>query len=181
MRITSGKVRNRKLDVPEEGVRPLTDRIKTSLFDLIKPYLEKASVLDLFAGSGGFGIEALSRGADKATFVDSSEESVTAIAANLEHTGLKEAATIINSDVLSFLEAEKEQFNIIFLDAPFPMPAQEKEHSLRLAAKSLLPEGVLIFRYPSQEQKSYREVIPAGTEKVYEKRYGKSIIAFFRS
>jgi 16S rRNA (guanine966-N2)-methyltransferase len=181
MRITSGKVKNSKLDVPEAGVRPLTDRIKTSLFDLIRPYLDKANVLDLFAGSGGFGIEALSRGAAMATFVDSSADSIAAISNNLEHTGLSEAAIIVNSDVLTFLEAEQGKFNIIILDAPFPMPVTEKEHNLRLAAKLLLPEGVLIFRYPKTELNNYKSVVPAGTEKVYEKRYGKSIIAFFRS
>jgi len=119
MRVISGSAKNKSLLVPEKGTRPLTDRIKMSLFDLLQPYLKDAAVLDLFAGSGGFGIESLSRGAKTVAFVDSSEVSTSLILQNLQNTGFELNGTIHLQDAGSFLSGNRESFDIIFLDPPY--------------------------------------------------------------
>lgn len=120
MRVVSGKARGRRL-LTLEGldVRPTTDKVKESMFNIIQFELEEANVLDLFAGSGQLGIEALSRGAASATFVDASKKSLDIVKKNIEITGLGENARVVHSDAFSFLFSSSSVFDIVFLDPPY--------------------------------------------------------------
>lgn len=122
MRVIAGSARGRKLVTPHAGVRPTSDRVKEALFNILSPYLVGSKVLDLFAGTGALGIEALSRGADLAIFVDRDANSQRAIVTNLERSGLFERATLLRMDAkraVAFLLSKKETFRFIFVDPPY--------------------------------------------------------------
>ncbi len=119
MRVIAGEAKGRRLVVPKGGVtRAATDRIRETLFGILTPYLAGADVLDLFAGAGSLGIEALSRGAAHATFVEQSAAAVAAIRTNLETTGLGGRATVVRADALAYL-AGPVRADIAFCDPPF--------------------------------------------------------------
>lgn len=121
MRIIAGKFKGRSLiTMKDKSIRPTTDRVKESIFNLLQGYVEDAKVLDLFAGSGALGIEALSRGADSVTFADRSNDSIETINTNLKKVNGK--INVIRKDFLStidYLSARKEKFDLIFLDPPY--------------------------------------------------------------
>ena len=123
MRVIAGKARSLPLrTVPGLHTRPTTDRIKETLFNMLNPELSDARFLDLFAGSGSIGIEALSRGASEAVFVDDSVACCDVIRQNLLFTHLDGNARVFRCDVLNAigrLEAEKEPFDVIFMDPPY--------------------------------------------------------------
>ena len=123
MRVISGQARGHKLKAPEGlSTRPTTDKIKESLFNIMAPDLYECEFLDLFSGSGAIGIEALSRGAQKAIFVDSSEICRNIIEENLKFTRLDAKAVVLKMDIFQAIEklgACKNSFDIIFLDPPY--------------------------------------------------------------
>ena len=99
MRVISGKVRGLKLDTPKNlDVRPTTDRVKESLFNIINPYIRESNILDLFAGTGSLGIECLSRGAKNCIFVDKSKESIGIVKSNIKKARVENESTILNID-----------------------------------------------------------------------------------
>jgi len=105
MRVISGSAKGRKLQsVPGDSTRPITDRVKESLFNIIGPDIRKSTFLDLFAGTGSVGIEALSRGASSALFIDIDQKAIKTIRANLDLTGLAASAQILRGEALTFLE-----------------------------------------------------------------------------
>jgi len=117
MRVITGTARGRKLREPKNmDIRPTTDMVKESLFSIIQFDIEGRRVLDLFAGTGQLGIEALSRGAKSATFVDQSNEAIAIVKENLEHCEL--TGTVVRDDSVSFLE-HCGKFDLIFLDPPY--------------------------------------------------------------
>lgn len=120
MRVISGSAKGRRLkSVPGESTRPITDRVKESLFNIIGPEIRGSKFLDLFAGTGGVGIEALSRGADQAYFIDINRRAVKTIHQNLEVTGLKNEAEVLKADALEFLESEAEiKFDYVYIAPP---------------------------------------------------------------
>ena len=119
MQIISGVARGRKLKEPlGDKIRPTSDKVKESVFNIIQFDIEGRRVLDLFAGTGQFGIEALSRGARSVTFVDSSTESIRLIRENLKICNLTEKASIYTRDALRFIEGD-ETFDLIFIDPPY--------------------------------------------------------------
>lgn len=121
MRIIAGKFKGRSLiTMKDQSIRPTTDRVKESIFNLLQGYVEDANVLDLFAGSGALGIEAISRGARSVTFADRSNDSIETLSTNLKKVSGK--INVIRKDFLStidYLSARKEKFDIIFLDPPY--------------------------------------------------------------
>ncbi len=122
MRVIAGKARSMPLRTIEGmDTRPTTDRIKETLFNICQPYLSDCRFLDLFAGSGGIGIEALSRGASYAVFVEHNKKAAACIRDNLHFTGLEKEAQLLVTDVLTGLSRlEKEEpFDFIFLDPPY--------------------------------------------------------------
>lgn len=120
MRVITGSARGRRL-VTAEGVnvRPTPDRVKEAVFSVIQFDIEGRRMLDLFAGSGQMGIEALSRGAAEAVFVDNSDESISYIKQNVLSTGFEVSSSIVKSDYSSFLARTTEKFDIAFLDPPY--------------------------------------------------------------
>jgi len=119
MRVISGFERGRKLKEPSgDKIKPTSDKVKESIFNIIQFDIEGRRVLDLFAGTGQFGIEALSRGARSAVFVDSSSESVKLIRENIKICNLSERSSIYARDALRFIEGE-EKFDLIFIDPPY--------------------------------------------------------------
>lgn len=174
LRVITGTAKGRKLISPESGTRPLTDRIKTVIFDLIKDLIPESHVLDLFAGSGAFGIEALSRGAAEATFVDIGNESINCIETNLANTKLRDKAIISKSDVNDFMMSTDRTFDIIFLDPPFD---DQREVDLPLISRVLKDNGLLIFR-TVQNKPIDKEKIPF--EIVHQKIIGVSKVIFLK-
>jgi 16S rRNA (guanine966-N2)-methyltransferase len=127
-RVIAGSARGVRLAAPGPGTRPLTDRVKQTLFGILEPELDGAAVLDLFAGSGAGGIEALSRGAASAVFVERDAGAVRVIAENLRRTGLEAGATVVRKDALAWLAAAAAQgagdgdaavFDIVLVDPPY--------------------------------------------------------------
>lgn len=125
MRVISGTAKGRPLKaVPGVGTRPTTDKVKEAIFSMIGPYFDGGQVLDLFAGTGGLGIEALSRGMDKAVFIDIEKKSIDTIQHNLQTAGLKDQAEIYRTDAARALKAlgkREQQFQLVFLDPPYKM------------------------------------------------------------
>lgn len=125
-RVIAGSARSIRLDAPGAGTRPLGDRVKQTLFAILEPDLPGASFLDLFAGSGAAGIEALSRGAARAIFVERDKRAIGVIARNLERTGLADRAEVVRADALAWLRdrpvdadlSERERL-IAFIDPPY--------------------------------------------------------------
>ena len=126
MRVISGSARGRKLKEPVgETVRPSSDRVKEAVFNIIQFDIEGRNVLDLFAGTGQLGIEALSRGAKKAVFVDSGAGAIRLIRENLKICGFLKRATVVPGDALRYLEND-EKFDLIFIDPPYDAGLADK-------------------------------------------------------
>lgn len=121
MRVIAGTARRLLLKTPDGlDTRPTTDRIKETLFNMLMPYLPDAVFVDLFAGSGGIGIEALSRGARKAYFIENNSKAVACITDNIEHTHLTDKAVVLRQDVFAALRGSiRDSADIIFLDPPY--------------------------------------------------------------
>lgn len=125
IRITGGINRSRLLETPNVSTtKPTMDKVRAGVFSALGPAVEGANVLDLFAGSGSYGFEALSRGAARATFVDSSFVAVDTIKKNAAKLN-QENVTIIQGDVLTFLEQNLQEFSIIFVDPPYKLDVYE--------------------------------------------------------
>lgn len=142
MRVITGSAKGRKLITLEgEDIRPTSAKVKGAIFNSIQFDIEGRNVLDLFAGAGQLGIEALSRGARKAVFVDLSRESIKVVNENLEHCQLKDNATVFNGDGLSYLKTTREKFDIVFIDPPYKKQLTAKALSLVL---NVLNDGGII-------------------------------------
>ncbi len=163
IRIIAGSVKNTKLDIPK-NTRPLTDRLKTSIFDILSSDINKKNILDLYAGAGSFGLEALSRGAKNATFVDASKSSERILNSNIEKTGFTNSTEVIKEKVEDFLGHQEElekTYDIIFLDPPykkFNMKNLNEIENVLNSSKTMLPGfkkgskkkfmGALILKHP---------------------------------
>lgn len=151
MRVITGTAKGRRLTTLEgEDIRPTSDKVKGAIFNSIQFDIEGRTVLDLFAGSGSLGIEALSRGAKKAVFVDLSRDAVRVVNENLEHCRLKENAAVFNGDSLSFLKTTREKFDIIFIDPPYKKQLAQK--ALSLAEKVLNEGGIIVCETAFDEE-----------------------------
>jgi 16S rRNA (guanine966-N2)-methyltransferase len=177
MRITGGIGRGRKLKVPAgDQVRPTSDKVKQALFNILGERVRGAVFLDLFAGAGGIGIEALSRGAERVVFVEGSRESLDVVRQNIEQTGFGEQAAAVLSKVEPYLKKRSGPYDIVFLDPPYAM---ELLPLLQLIAASGLmkADAVVIAEHfkkrPSPERagdlERYREAI-----------YGDTVLAFYK-
>jgi 16S rRNA (guanine966-N2)-methyltransferase len=178
VRVIAGSAKGRKLAAPRgDTTRPATDRIREALFAILEPVLEDARVLDLFAGAGTLGIEALSRGAAAATFVERSGEALKALRKNVATTGFDDRARIVAANVLGFLEQSTGPYDLVFCDPPFADVAL-LEATLarpRLAA-ALAPEAQVIARV----MKKYQPRLPAGTRVARVKEIGEETLLFLR-
>src|ERR671914_498164 len=135
MRVIAGRYGGRRLQAPSgEATRPTSDRVREALFSVLGDRLEGARVLDLYAGTGALGIEALSRGAAEATFVDRSAEATRTITANLDKTHLTDSARVVRGDVVRFLRGPGDPVDLVFLDPPYDTPVPEIETALAALA-----------------------------------------------
>lgn len=176
MRVITGTARGRRLITLEgEDVRPTTDRVKEALFSIIQFEIEGRKVLDLFAGSGQLGIEALSRGAKSAVFVDLSKKSVEVVKQNLESTGLGKNAIVLNTDSIAFAASRADRYDVAFLDPPYRTGLLQK--ALPLTANIMNEGGVIVCEAPFDEE------LPetAGNFKMTkEYKYGKIKLVTYR-
>lgn len=176
MRVISGYARGKKIKEPVDfDIRPTTDMVKESIFNIIQFYIEGRSVLDLFGGTGQLGIEALSRGASGAVFVDESRKSARLIKENLKATGLEENARVVIGDSLKYLE-NSEKFDIIFLDPPYATELLENAIEKVIKFDILKENGIIICE--SKIEKVLPEV-PLPYRKNREYKYGKIKITTF--
>ena len=145
MRVIAGSAKSIPLFTPEgDGTRPTTDRIKETLFNMIRDEIYDCRFLDLFSGSGQIGIEALSRGAAEAVFVEKDRKNASLIEKNLEKTKLSENATLIRADVMSALSRQSGGFDIIYMDPPYKSGIENQVLSL-IGERELLNDGGMII------------------------------------
>jgi 16S rRNA (guanine966-N2)-methyltransferase len=147
MRVVAGEYRGRRLSAPSGGVRPTADRVREALFSMLGD-VAGDRVLDLFAGSGALGIEALSRGAGSALFVERDRTAVTTIRRNLETVGAREAE-VRRQDALAFLAACEDAFDLVFVDPPYDS-APLLARPLSAALPAVLTENALIVTESSK-------------------------------
>ncbi len=151
MRVITGSAKGRKLEqLTGNDVRPTTERVKEAVFSIIQFNIEGRRFLDLFAGSGQMGIEALSRGAARAVFTDASKESVDIVKRNLETTKLEECARVFRTDSISYLRSCREKFDLAFIDPPYGtgLLQQALENIERVMNKG----GIVICESPVTEE-----------------------------
>lgn len=145
-RIIAGLARGRRLQVPAGDTRPTSDRVRESLFSSLESAvdLEGAQVLDLYAGSGALGLEALSRGAERVVLVDKSAPASRAMSANIATVGLP-GATVERADVQTFLQAGPQPFDVVFLDPPYRLSSRIVEQVLDTLTQGWLgPQAVVV-------------------------------------
>lgn len=171
MRVIAGSARRLLLETPRGfDTRPTTDKTKETLFNCLMPYIYDANFLDLFAGSGGIGIEALSRGANSCVFIEKSKEALACIEKNLNTTHFKDKSTVIRGDVLGALSTLHgyDSFDIIFMDPPFNKGLEEDVLHY-LSKSSLINEDTIIVIESSNETDfSYLESFGYETFKIKE-------------
>lgn len=179
MRIITGSAKGFKLKAPKGlDVRPTSDRVKESVFNILADQVFDAVVLDLFAGTGNLGLEALSRGAKEAVFVDSSYTSMSFIKDNAIRTKLSESAQFIKSDVLTAIEkfaSTGRVFDIIFCDPPYNRGFVEKVVKAVDKLQLLAPGGVLMIEH------SKHELVPTDLTHLRvnrTERYGETLVSF---
>ena len=182
MRIIAGKYRSRLIRSPRvEGVRPTKDRIREALFNIITEYIDGANVLDLFAGSGAFGIEAISRGAKSAVFVDDERECIKTIDTNLKELGAeKDKFTILKMDAskaIDKLADNGKKFDIILMDPPYYQDTAKK-CLIKLSERDILnPRCIIIAEHHK------RDILPQEIGGITSYRtvcYGDIWLTFYR-
>ena len=178
MRVITGKARGVVLKTPDGmQTRPTSDRVKEALFSIINFDLPGASVLDLFGGTGQLGIEALSRGAKKAVFVDAREDACKIIRENLRRTKLEDLSQVIRSDYLDYLQRSKEKFDIILLDPPYAEVFLEKALKCIAEIDILQSGGIIIAERPLGKELLLEF---EGYTRSKEYKYGNTLLTLYR-
>ena len=178
MRVITGKARGVTLKTPDGmQTRPTSDRVKEALFSIINFDIPGARVLDLFGGTGQLGIEALSRGAKSATFVDAGEPACRLIRENLRRTKLEADGKVIRSDYMAYLDRCREQFDIIFLDPPYAEVFLENSLK-RIAEIDILQSGGIIVA-----ERPLGKELPwdfEGFTRSKDYKYGNTLLTIYR-
>ena len=178
MRVISGSARGRRLkELQGMETRPTTDRVKEALFSIIQFELPGREVLDLFAGTGQLGIEALSRGAARCTFVDQRKDAAALVRENLKLTGLSDQARVVQGDSISYLMSCREKFHVIFLDPPYESGLLEKAMETIAAFDILREHGIMICESPLGQ---VLPELPQPYERGKDYRYGKIKLTVYR-
>ena len=187
MRIIAGEFRGRKLLPPEgEVTRPITDRVKQSLFDILSPRIDGANVYDLFAGTGSMGLECLSRGAERAWFFESDRSALKRLRANIEALKVGDRAAVIPDDLFQWFSRPSDpspvgtdDIGLAFLDPPYRY-LRERAAELqslvgRLVTNHLRQDGLIIFRHDARDELQLK-----GAEVVDRREYGSMTLEFLR-
>ncbi len=176
MRVITGTARGKRLVTREgEAVRPTPERVKEALFSIIQFEIEGRRVLDLFAGSGQLGVEALSRGAREAVFVDSSRESAETVRKNVEACGFEDRAKVENMDFAAFLLRAEKPFDLAFLDPPYRTGLLQQ--ALPLVVQHMNAGGTVVCENPVDEE------MPEAAGEFFRTRsyrYGKICLTVYR-
>jgi 16S rRNA (guanine966-N2)-methyltransferase len=185
MRVIAGEFRGRKLLPPEGHVtRPITDRVKQSLFDILAPLLSGARVYDCFAGTGSMGLESLSRGARHATFFEQHRPAVQRLRRNIETLGVGDRSTVVAQDLFKWFVAapppgSEELADCVFIDPPYRFLKTDPEALRRLASaigtSHLARDGVVVFRHDAADHLD----LP-GLERFDQREYGGMVLEFLR-
>jgi 16S rRNA (guanine966-N2)-methyltransferase len=176
LRVSGGEARGRRLQAPK-NIRPTQGLVKQAIFNMLGPEIPGAVVLDLFAGSGALGIEALSRGAERAVFVDRQPRGLAILRQNLDALGVKERATVVRGDVVRWLEASPEQVraaDLVFLDPPYEDEVLDR--ALKVLDLEVTDATVLA------EHSRRRPLPPLARLKVDRQRqYGDTMVTVYRA
>ena len=171
MRVITGSARGRKLkEITGMDIRPTTDKVKESIFNIVQFDVEGRRVLDLFGGTGQLGIEALSRGAEKCVFVDQSREAVKVIRENVALTGFENQSRIVQGDALSFLTSCREKFSLAFLDPPYAADLLDKA-LVKMAEIDIMTENGIIVCESAADK--LLPTLPAPYVRGRDYRYGR--------
>ncbi len=181
MRIISGTSRGRKLVTPRDhSLRPTSDRVKESIFNILQKELEGKVVLDLFAGTGNLGIEALSRGAQKTIFVEKGRQALRLIERNLNQFGLKERSEILPKDVnraIGFLKQKGESFDLILMDPPYDKGLIQKTLTKLNSDPIFHKDSIVVVEH------NRREPLPRilnGWNLIRQRQIGDTVISFLK-
>ena len=178
MRVITGKARGVQLKTPDGmQTRPTTDRVKEALFSIINFDIPGADVLDLFGGTGQLGIEALSRGAKSAVFVDHSEQACKLIRENLKRTKLESDGRVIRADYLDYLKRCKETFDIVFLDPPYAEVFLENALKRITEIDILRSGGIIVAERPLDKELPWEF---EGFTRSKDYKYGKILLTVYR-
>jgi 16S rRNA (guanine966-N2)-methyltransferase len=177
MRVIAGAAKGRRLKAPTSGTRPMADRMRESVFSALGD-LAGARVLDLYAGSGSLGLEALSRGAQEATFVESARDAIVKLEQNIEATDMRARARVEWGDVASILSRPAdERMDLIFVDPPYSMSAATAQANLEAIVMGgyLADDGRIVVHRPAKDM----TLDPLGLDLVWERDYGQSHVCVF--
>lgn len=159
MRIIAGEFRGRRLLPPEgEVTRPITDRVKQSLFDILTPLLPDARVYDCFAGTGSMGLESISRGAAEATFFEADRSAQQRLRKNIASLGVEDRCRIVGQDLFRWFAgaaAPQQPIDLVYLDPPYRFLRERSDDLRRLAERlraHLAPEGTIVFRHDAADR-----------------------------
>lgn len=178
MRVITGKARGIQLKTPEGMLtRPTSDRVKEALFSIINFDLPGANVLDLFGGTGQLGIEALSRGAESAVFVDAREEACKLIRENLKRTRLEKQGQVIRCDYVEYLKKCREQYDIILLDPPYAEIFLENALKQITEIDILRSNGIIVAEHPLGKALPWEF---DGYERSRDYKYGNTLLTLYR-
>lgn len=178
MRVITGKARGITLKTPDGMLtRPTTDRVKEALFSIIQFEIPGAKVLDLFGGTGQLGIEALSRGAKSAVFVDAREDACRLIRENLRRTKMEQDGRVVRSDYLDYLKRCRETFDIILLDPPYAEVFLENSMKLITEIDILQTNGIIVTERALDKELPFE---PDGFSRSKDYKYGNTLITLYR-
>ena len=178
MRVIAGKAKGIVLKTPEgEATRPTADRVKEAVFSILQFEIPGMSVLDLFGGTGQLGIEALSRDAKNAVFVDSRDDACKLIQENLKRTNFQSQSKVVKSDYLVFLKNCRDKYDIIFLDPPYAEVFLENAIKSISEIDILQSGGIIIAERPLEKDLPWEF---AGYTRSKDYKYGKTVLAIYR-
>jgi 16S rRNA (guanine966-N2)-methyltransferase len=180
VRIIAGSAKGTRLGTVPAGTRPMSDRAREGLFSSLGSAVADARVLDLFAGTGAMGIEALSRGATTALFVDSAPAAVRTVTENLRRAKLSKSATVRRLDALAAVRARPGQFDLVLLDPPYRAPQAYMEDLItEVAGQSVVAaDGLVVL---TRERQGYTPVIPLHWQLDRRLSYGDAIVLVFQA
>jgi len=174
VRVIAGRFKGRRLNAPTwEGLRPTSDKLRETLFNILAPRVEGARVVDGYAGTGAIGIEALSRGAAHVTFIESHRRAAALIEENLRACGVEQGYTIQCADVVAALDAPASAFDLILLDPPYD--TENVSAALDAAARHLAGDGLIVLERATRREPEESEAVI----RVRDVKSGDSTLTFF--
>jgi 16S rRNA (guanine966-N2)-methyltransferase len=178
IRVVSGKAKGRRLDlVPGESTRPIMDRVKTALFNIIRSRIQDKVILDLFAGTGSVGIEALSQGAASCVFTEMNERAIETLRENVKRTGFESQSEIRHTDAFKYLKSATRAFDLIYIAPPqYKNLWVEAMHTIAERPHLLAPDGQIVVQIDPSE---YEKLSLTKFKEVDERKYGNTLLVFF--